>query len=146
MTSLGLMTGIGVIALAVLVVFFLRNRQSDLLGAIVKKRSGSKLVSRADQAEGADTIPVVLWLTEDTIYYENPDLDTPSSFELSNIEEIEYADDLMTGRHIRPGCRVLRLRAHGRTTEFLLDRAEAAKWESVLRGHRFDDTPSAAVV
>ena len=144
MPSIATLTVVGVIVLAVLIFLFLRARQSDLLGEIMKKRAGSKLVSRADYVEGVETIPVVLSLTEDTIYYENPDLQ--ASFELPRIDEVEYADDLMTGKHIRQGCRVLRLRSHGATFEFLLDAAEAKKWESAFKGHRLDAQPNAQAV
>jgi hypothetical protein len=138
-----MLTVVGVIVLAVLIFLFLRARQSDLLGEIMKKRAGSKLVSKADYVEGREEIPVVLALTDDTFYYENPDLQ--ASFELARIDEVEYVDDLMTGKHIRAGCRVLRLRSHGATFEFLLDAPEAKKWEGALRAHRIDEPDAAAV-
>ena len=143
MTSIATLTVVGVIVLAVLIFLFLRARQSDLLGEIMKKRAGSKLVSRADYVEGREEIPVVLALTDDTFYYENADLQ--ASFELARIDEIEYADDLMTGKHIRAGCRVLRLRSHGTTFEFLIDTPESKKWEAALRQHRIDEPNAAAV-
>lgn len=126
-----LATVVGVVVLAVLVVVFLKLRQRDMLGAIMeKRRPASKLVSRADYIEGAETIPVALALTGDTFYYENPDME--ASFELNRIDEIEYSDELMTGKNHDEGCRVLRLRSHGTAFEFLLDRNECQKWQSVL--------------
>lgn len=131
MSGLATLTVVGVIVLAVLVVVFLKMRQRDLLGAIMeKRRPTSKLVSRADYVEGAQTIPVALALTGDTIYYENPDME--ASFELNRIDEIEYSDELMTGKNHDERCRVLRLRSHGTTFEFLLGKNDCQKWETAL--------------
>ena len=131
MPGLATLTIVGVIVLAVLVVVFLKVRQRDLLGAIMeKRRASSKLVSRADYVEGAETIPVALALTDGTFYYENPDME--SSLDLDRIDEIEYSDELMTGKNHGEDCRVLRLRSHGTAFEFLVERAESKKWESAL--------------
>lgn len=131
MSGLAMLTIGGVIVLAVLVVVFLKVRQRDLLGAIMEKRRGSaRLVSRADYVEGAETIPVALALTDATLYYENSDME--SSLDLDRIDEIEYSDELMTGKNHGEDCRVLRLRSHGTAFEFLVDRAESKKWEAVL--------------
>lgn len=126
-----LLTVLGVIVLAVLIVFYLKLRQKDMIGAFVEKRRGSsKLVSRADYVEGAELIPVAMALTNDTLYYENADLE--ASFELNRIDEIEYSDELMTGKNHRDDTRVMRLRSHGQAFEFLMDKAEARKWEAAL--------------
>ena len=131
MTLLETLTIVGVIVLAVLLVVFLKVRRGDLLGAIMeKRRSRSKIVSRADYVEGAEAIPVAIALTEDTFYYENPDLE--ASFDLARIDEVEYADDLMTGKKHAADCRVLRLRSHGTTFEFLLSKPDTDKWQSLL--------------
>jgi hypothetical protein len=131
MSVLAILTVVGVIVLAVLVVVYLKMRQRDLLGAFMEKRRASaKLVSRADYIEGAETIPVALALTADTFYYENPDME--ASFDLNRIDEIEYSDELMTGKNHGENCRVLRLRSHGTAFEFLVDRAESRKWETAL--------------
>jgi hypothetical protein len=125
------MSIVGVIAAAVLLVVYLKMRQKDLLGAVMeKRRSASKLVSRADYVEGAETIPVALALTDDTFYYENPDME--ASFDLNRIDEIEYSDELMTGKNHGDDCRVLRLRSHGTAFEFLIEKAESRKWEAAL--------------
>src|SRR5205809_1327352 len=114
MSGLAAVTIGGVIVLAGLLAMFLKVRQTDLLGAIMQKRAPtSKLVSRADYVEGVETIPVVLSLTNDVLYYENPDLD--ASFDLNRIDEIEYTDELATGKNVDGHCRVLRLRSHGAT-------------------------------
>lgn len=131
MPGLATLTVVGVVVLAVLVVVFLKVRQRDLLGAIMEKRRASaKLVSRADYVEGAETIPVALALTDETFYYENPDME--ASFDLNRIDEIEYSDELMTGKNHGEDCRVLRLRSHGTAFEFLVDKAESRKWEATL--------------
>lgn len=131
MTGLGTLTLIGAVALIVLVVFFLRVRQKDLLAAVIERRAkNAKLVSRAQYVEGAEKIPVAISLTADTIIYENPDLD--ASFDLNRIDEIEYAEDLVTGKTIEPHSKVLRLRSHGTTFEFMMPQQDAAKWQSAL--------------
>ncbi len=131
MPGLATMTVVGVFVLAVLLFVFLKVRQKDLLGAVMeKRRSSAKLVSRADYIEGAETIPVALALTDDTFYYENPDME--ASFDLNRIDEIEYSDELMTGKNHGDDCRVLRLRSHGTAFEFLIEKAESRKWESAL--------------
>jgi hypothetical protein len=101
-------------------------------------------MTRADYVEGVEAMPVVLTLTADTIYYENPDLE--ASFELARIDEVEYADDLMTGKNVRHGCKVLRLRSHGATFEFLLEAPELAKWKSALKPHLIGEPASAQAV
>ena len=131
MPGLATMTIVGVFVLAVLVFVFLKVRQKDLLGAVMeKRRASSKLVSRADYVEGAETIPVALALTADTFYYENTDME--ASFDLNRIDEIEYSDELMTGKNHGDDCRVLRLRSHGTAFEFLIEKAESRKWEAAL--------------
>lgn len=126
-----LATIVGLVVLAVLVVGFFKVRQKDLIGAIMqKRRAGSTLVSRADYVEGMEKIPVALALSGDTFYYENPDLE--ASFELGRIEEVEYDDELSTGRTVEDNVRVLRLRSHGAAFEFVLDKAEAQKWMAAL--------------
>ena len=129
MTAIWIFIALGV--LAVLVVVFLRMRQKDILGALLEKRRGSsRLVSRADYVEGAQLIPVAMALTNDSLYYENTDLE--ASFELSRIDEVEYSDELMTGKNHRADARVMRLRSHGQAFEFLLDKPDAQKWQAAL--------------
>jgi hypothetical protein len=136
---------IGVVVLAALVVVFLKVRQRDLVAAFMeKRRSSSRLVSRAEYVEGADKIPVALSLTADTVYYENPDLE--ASFDLDRLDEIEYAEDLATGRDVPHNSRVLRMRSHGATFEFLLEKADAEKWAATLPQRRADSAPTARAV
>lgn len=138
-------TLIGLAVFAVLVVVFLKMRQRDHLDAILKKRQpSSKLVSRADYMEGMETIPVALALTEDTFYYENPDLE--ASFDVSRIDEIEYEDELATGKTVADDCRVLRLRSHGAAFEFVMSKADAEKWKAVLPPRRIGESAAAQAV
>jgi hypothetical protein len=142
MPDLATVTVAGVVVLAILVVVFMKLRRQDLLGAIEKKRSDAKIVSRADYVEGGESIPVVLSLVGETFYYENPDLD--ASFDLNRIDEIEYGDELSTGKTLEDSHRVLRLRSHGRTIEFVMPKAEAQKWMPILPQRRIDEQPPSA--
>jgi len=139
---LATMSLVGVIILAVLVAVYLHLRRQDLLGAMMeKRRASSTIVTRADYVEGRDQIPVALSLNGQSLYYENPDLD--ASFDLDRLDEIEYTDDLATGRDVH-GHRVLRLRSHGATFEFLLEKKDANKWESALPPHTYGSGQTAA--
>jgi hypothetical protein len=136
------MTVVGLIAAAALVWFFLRNRRQDQLSGILeKRRSSSTLVTRADYVESLEKMPVALALTADSFYYENPELE--ASFDLKRIDEIEYDDELATGRAIPAGSRALRLRSHGATFEFILSSDDAAKWKNALPPRRLDQSPVA---
>ena len=145
MPGLATVTAVGLIVAAALTVIFMRVRRKDLLGAIMEKRRASaKLVSRADYVEGVEKIPVALALTDTTFYYENMDLE--ASFELARIEEVEYADDLATGRSLAGGCRVLRLRSHGAAFEFVLDKNDCGKWQAALPPRSYGNVLSAQAV
>lgn len=143
MPSLGVITLVALVVVAGLLWFYLRARSRDLVTDIMdKRRAGSKLVSAADYVEGMERIPVALALTNDTFYYENPDLQ--ASFELARVDEIEYDTELAVGRSVDEGYRALRLRSHGATFEFVLPGAEAKKWESTLPARRIGQ-PTARV-
>lgn len=145
MTGLGIITLVGIAVIAVLVVAFVKLRRDDALGAIAeKRRAGSRLVTRAEYVEGVEKIPVVLSVTDDTFNYENADFD--ASFELDRLDEVEYTDDLATGKSFDRACRVLRLRSHGAAFEFLLPKDDCAKWMSVLPPRQLGMEPSARAV
>ena len=144
MPSVGLITVVGLVVLAALVVLFIRTRSKDLLDEILnKRRNTSKLVSRADYVEGLERMPVALALTDDTFYYENPDFQ--ALFELRTIDEIEYDDELATGRQVEHGHRALRLRSHGTTFEFVLAPDVSAKWMDALPARRANEERAKAV-
>jgi hypothetical protein len=139
------LTIIGLVVFAVLVAVYLKMRRRDHLDAIVKKRAPtSRLVSRAEYVEGMEKIPVALALTNDTFYYENPDLE--ASFELARLDEIEYDDELSTGKNVEADCHVLRLRSHGAVFEFLLEKNDASKWTAALPPRRLGDRAAKAAV
>jgi hypothetical protein len=138
------MSVIGVVVAVALTVVYLRMRRQDLLGALMeKRRATSRLVSRADFVEGADAMPVALSLGADALYYENPDLE--ASFDLDRIDEVEYDDELTTGKNVDAHQRVLRLRSHGRAFEFVLDKAEQPKWAAALPPRQLGNTTAHAV-
>lgn len=144
MSMLEILVLVGIAAVVVLIAMFLKMRQRDHVDAILKKRQPtSKLTSRADYMEGMEKIPVALALTGDTFYYENPDLE--ASFDLSRIDEVEYDDELATGKTVDDRCCVLRLRSHGAAFEFVLEKADAEKWKAALPPRRLGETTAAAV-
>ncbi|HEX8170056.1 MAG TPA: hypothetical protein VF824_05915 [Thermoanaerobaculia bacterium] len=144
MPGLAALTTIGLVAVAVLIPLLLKLRRKDLIDAIMKKRQAtSKLVTRAEYVEGRDCIPVSLAVTADSLYYENPDLE--ASFELSRIDEIEYEDELSTGKNLPADKRVLRIRSHGAVFEFVVDRADQPKWAAALPARRLDAPTARAV-
>lgn len=131
---------VGLIAVVGLVLVYLKLRQKDMLGAIMDKhRAQSRLVSRAEYVEGVEKIPVALALTNDTFYYENEDLQ--ASFDLARIDEIEYDDEVATGKSLPDGCRVLRLRSHGAAFEFVLEKEDWAKWAAALPARSYGNQP-----
>ena len=144
MPWVGTVTVVGLVVLAALIVFFIRTRSQDLLAAIVAKRkAGSKVVCRAEYVEGIQKIPVAISLAGETFYYENPDLQ--ASFDLPMIDEIEYDDELSTGRPVEQGCRVLRLRSHGTTFDFILEPGDCQQWMAALPPRRLGGEVQQAV-
>lgn len=140
MPWLGTVTVVGLVVLAALIFLFLRIRMKDLVDEYIKKRSaGSRVCTRADFVEGRERIPVALALTDDTIYYENPDLQ--ASLELKRIDEVEYDDETTTGQSVEG--KTLRLRSHGHTIEFVMDANTARLWQTALPPHRLDEGPAA---
>lgn len=142
---MGFVASVFLVAVAIGLLFvYLKMRQRDQLDVILKKRQpSSRLVSRADYMEGMEKIPVALALTADTFHYENADLE--ASFELSRIEEVEYDDELATGKNVPETCRVLRMRSHGAAFEFVLEKADAAKWAAALPARRMGEPTAQAV-
>lgn len=144
MPWLGTITAVGLVVLAGLVWLFVRTRNKDLLDELMnKRRSACRAVCRADYVEGMQHIAVALALTDDTFYYENPDLQ--ASLELRRIDEIEYDDELATGKAVARGFRALRLRSHGTTFEFLIDAPTAAQWQIVLPARGYEQQAARAV-
>jgi hypothetical protein len=142
MPSLEILTVVGIVVAAALAWVYLRMRAKDHIEELMAKRRGScRIVSRADLLEGLEKIPVSLALTNDSLYYEN--LDLQASVDLNRIEEVEYDDETATGRAV--AGKALRLRSHGHSFEFLLDLPTARQWEQLLPPHRMDEVPARAV-
>jgi hypothetical protein len=130
-----LLITLGVAAIAALAWWYRRSRLNDTFEVILSRhRPTAKVSSRADLVDGRNHIPVALTLEKERIYYENPDLD--AMLDIDQIDEVEYGSDLLTGG-IATGA-VLRLRAHGRAIEFILDMATARRWSELLPPHRLD--------
>lgn len=134
--SLAVVTILGLIVVIVLTVVYLKFRSSDALEELMKKRVGAKIAACASFVEGAEDIPVALSLTDAALFYENPDME--ARLDLDRIEEVEYDDELSTAREIKEG-RVLRLRAHGHTIEFILDAKTAERFSAHLPPHRMGE-------
>lgn len=135
-------TLVGLVVLVALIWLFLKTRSKDLIEEMLAKRRGSsRLVSRAEFVEGLERLAVALSLANDRIIYENPDLD--AYLELRHLEEIEYDDETATGHPVEG--RILRLRSHGHTFEFILDPATARQWESMLPPRRAGQGTAKAV-
>lgn len=127
---------VGIAAVAGIVWYVLRSRGEKQIHRIMDKhKADAQLVSRAEFVEGRNRMPVALALKNRSIFYENPDLE--AQLELERIEEVEYSDELATGMDV--SGRVLRLRSHGHSFEFVLEPREAEQWSSVLPSHRLDE-------
>lgn len=123
-----------VVALAFVLVRFMNRDKIDVL--LKKRRATSLIATSAEFIEGPTHMDVALSLDPQKLYYENADMQ--AFLELANVDEVEYDDDLMTGGRKVDG-EVLRLRAHGHTFEFVIAKAEAAKWKQKLPRHRGDE-------
>ncbi|MGK2857561.1 MAG: hypothetical protein ACSLFQ_10190 [Thermoanaerobaculia bacterium] len=135
--STGLITVVGIVVVVALVLVLVRFLSHDKIDALLKKRRASSiLATSAEFIEGPTHMEVALSLDPQKLYYENGDMQ--AFLELANVDEVEYDDDLMTGGRKVEG-EVLRLRAHGHTFEFVIAKAEAAKWKQKLPKHRIDD-------
>lgn len=133
--SLSTLTVVGVVVAAALAWLFFQMRTKDHIEEVMaKRRASSRIVSRADFVEGTERIPVAMALTADKVCYENPDLD--ACLELQHIEEVEYDDETATGQAVHG--RVLRLRSHGHTFEFVFDMPTSRQWEASLAPKHYD--------
>jgi hypothetical protein len=135
--SLDVVTILGLLVVIVLAVVYFRFRSNDALEEMLKKRAATaRLATTASFVEGAEQIPVALSLTDTSIFYENPDLE--ARIDLDRIEEVEYDDELSTAKDVKDG-RVLRLRSHGNTYEFILEEKMAQRFSALLPPHRLGE-------
>lgn len=137
MSSIGIITVVGLAAIVILAFIFMKTRANDQLKEIMARRKGSsKLVSRAEYVEGMEHIPVAISLSDASVFYENADL--KAQLDLSRIDEVEYDNELSFGKEVPEG-KVLRLRSHGQAFEFILDSTAAQQWLSSLPAHRMGE-------
>jgi hypothetical protein len=133
--------------LAVAVVGFLgwnlfRRFGDDRIAAFNEKRRGtSRLVGRADLVDGNRHLDVALAVTQETLFYENADME--ASIDLKWVQEIEYDTELATGGMPATG-QVLRLRSHSQTFEFVLANDVVARWHTMLPPRRASEAAVAA--
>jgi hypothetical protein len=128
---------LAVVAVA-LVFVLIRVIGHDKIEAILKKkRASSVLATSAEFVEGPTHIEVALYLDSNKLHYESPDIE-PAFLDLKLVDEVEYDTDLATGGRKIEG-EVLRVRAHGRTFEFVVTAADAKKWKERLPKHRAND-------
>lgn len=134
MSWIGVVTVAGIVALAILIWLFIRTRASDQIEVfLTKRRANSKIATRAEFVEGLERMPVALALSDAGLSYENHDLQ--ASLDLNRLEEVEYDDELVTGKEIED-AKVLRIRSHGQTYEFILDKGSADRWVAALPAKR----------
>ena len=98
-----------------------------------KRRATSRLVSRGELVDGNRHLEVALAVTSSTFFYENADMQ--ASLDLDWIREIEYDTELATGTMPATG-KVLRLRSHSQTFEFVLPNDVVARWHMMLPPRR----------
>ena len=96
---------------------------------IDQRKAGSRFVSRAVFVDGNRQLDVALALDQNTLFYENRDMQ--ASIDLQWLREIEYASALMTSAHT-DGSEVMRLRSTSQTFEFLLPADSAQRWHLML--------------
>jgi hypothetical protein len=120
--------------IAVLVWILYRRRGADrIAGFNEKRRASSRIVSRGELVDGNRHQAVALALTQETLYFENSDME--ASIDLQWVREIEYDTELATGLAIASG-KVLRLRSHSQTFEFVLANDVVARWHMMLPPRR----------
>ena len=130
------LTIVGAIAILALIWFLTRKFGEDQIETLLKKRRGEAKVSTpAEYVEGRVRFAVAMTLTAKTLFYENADIQ--ARLDLDRIEEVEYSDELFTGQ--TANGKVLRLRSHGQTFEFVLDPARAKDLQDHLPQHRMDE-------
>src|SRR5947208_821705 len=111
-----------------------RRFGADRIAALNEaRRTTSRLVSRGEFVDGNRHLEVALAVTHDTLFYENADM--RASIDLQWISEIEYDTELATGTPASGG-RVLRLRSHGQTFEFVVPKDLVPRWYMMLPPRR----------
>lgn len=105
-----------------------------------KRRAASRIVGRGEFVDGNRHLDVALALTQSTFFYENVDME--ASIDLQWVREIEYDNELATGSVVANG-KVLRLRTHSQTFEFVLANDIVPRWHMMLPPRRLAGTAAA---
>ena len=114
-----------------------RRFGSDRILAFNEQRRGSsRIVGRGELVDGNRHLEVALAVTQSTFFYENADME--ASIDLQWVREIEYDTELSTGTTPAAG-KVLRLRSHSQTFEFVLPDDVVARWHMMLPPRRATD-------
>ncbi|HEX2121020.1 MAG TPA: hypothetical protein VHL59_05190 [Thermoanaerobaculia bacterium] len=125
---------VGVIVVAFLGWNLYRRFGADRIVAFnEKRRSSSRLVGRGEYVDGNRHLEVALAVTHSTFFYENADMQ--ASIDLQFVREIEYDSELATG-NVVAGGKVLRLRSHSQTFEFIVPHDVVARWHMMLPPRR----------
>jgi len=120
----------GVVAVVVLGWNLYRRFGSDRIAELnERRRTSSRMVSRAEFVDGNRHLAVAIAVTQSTFFYENAGMQ--ASIDLQWVREIEYDTDLATGVPMHGG-RVLRLRTDSQTFEFVLPMETVARWYLML--------------
>lgn len=114
-------------------ILYRRHGADRIAGFNEKRRATSRIVSRGELVDGNRHQAVALALTQETLFFENSDME--ASIDLQWVREIEYDTELATGLAIASG-RVLRLRSHSQTFEFVLPNDVVARWHMMLPPRR----------
>lgn len=119
-----------VLALIALRAMVRRAEQADFLEKIEESiESESRLLGRAEWADGANRYPGVISCRNDRLVFENADMITSV-----NARHIDYdtSDKLPNGESVEFGMRVLRIRSGDITLSFVVDADDAREWRYVL--------------
>jgi len=98
-----------------------------------QRRPSARIVSRGEFVDGNRHVDVALAVTHSTFFYENRDMQ--ASIDLHWVREVEYDTELATGLAVVNG-KVLRLRSHSQTFEFVLPNDVVARWHMMLPPRR----------
>ena len=120
MRLLATVTVVGLVVLVALIWFFMRTRQQDLIDEMMDEAQGVLEARHRARttSKGWRRSRSPCRSTDDCDLLREPR--PRGSFDLPQIEEVEYDDELATGQAVDAGCRALRLRSHGHTFEFVL--------------------------
>lgn len=117
--------------------YYRQSGSKRIAGFNEKRRAASRIVGRGEFVDGNRHLDVALALTQSTFFYENGDME--ASIDLQWVREIEYDNELATGTVVANG-KVLRLRTHSQTFEFVLPTDVVPRWHMMLPPRRLNST------